>query len=454
MVSTWMGFAPEFLRDAGDSQFRQQTQEKTEPHDSTIGELKEHLVLTQKLTLGRGRGKIVFDVVLTSAAILTRTATGEEVARRTSSGNGHFEVNACPDANGVGEGRYRLINQELITRPGGISNGGASTTEATFRLIDGDDAHLVQTEVQAAVTSGAHGTTAPADGSPGAPLDWNAGASYTVVIPASGSARVGDAQNAQSNNATPSNQSSLTWLLVMVDAYLAEAAKKAEAFWRKGECVDMKTSEESKQVSPRATLTVTVDPTQKFDSAQVKAPVSAAFAGKERLEPADRPQDPPASLTFTAGGEEGDKGTIELQQVGKRGIGKKTLEFTVGISDYKIGRSTAAAFGGLSGVKCRGKDGAWTVDMRAPDMHGTTTFTIPRNGTSAEAHMVYDLASGGATAHWDVSGPVSFLEGDPPMLKFGTLEGRVTVKAGGQSITTRNKVAPFSVLLDAGKFCT
>ena len=183
-----MAFAPELIQNASDNQFVTANQNRNETHDTSLdGGLKEHLTLTQQLTLGHGQGQIVFDVVMTSAAIITKTATGEEVARRTSSGNGHFEVNACPDANGVGEGRYRIVNQELITRPGGLQNGGASTTEATFKLNDGDDAHLIQTEVQAAVSSGAHGTSAPADGSPGAPIDWNARATFTVVIPASGS---------------------------------------------------------------------------------------------------------------------------------------------------------------------------------------------------------------------------------------------------------------------------
>ena len=69
--------------------------------------------------------------------------------------------------------------------------------------------------------------------------------------------------------------------------------------------------------------------------------------------------------------------------------------------------------------------------------------------------MVYDLASGGATAHWDVQRFRSrSWKATLAMLQFGTLERRVTVKAAGQSGTTRNKVAPFNVLLEAGKFCT
>jgi hypothetical protein len=390
---------------------------------------------------------------MTSAAVITNATTGAEVARRTSTGNGHFEVNACPDANGVGEGKYRIVNQELVSRPGGLQNGGASTTEATFKVIDGDDAHLIQTEVQAAVSSGVHGTSAPTDGTPGAPIDWNARADFTVVIPARGPARFGDVTGQESNNATDSNRGSLTTQIVMADHYLAEAAKRAESFWRSGACIDMKTSEESKQVQPGARLTITVDPKHKFDGAQVKAPVTAAFSGKENLDPRDSAQDPPVTLTFTAGREEGDKGTIELKQTGKRGIGKKTIEFTVGVADYKAD-VVAAGLGGLSLLKCNGKDGAWTLTMAARDAAGTIKFTLPRGGTTAEARAIYDVASGGGTAHWDVSGPVTFVEGDPAKLNFSTLRGKVTAEAGGQSITVDNQVAPFSVPLEAGKFCT
>ncbi len=207
MVSTWMSFAPELIANASGNQFVTESQNRNENHDTNLdGGLKEQLTLTQRLTLGQGRGRIVFDVVMTSAAVITKAATGEEVARRISTGNGHFEVNACPDANGVGEGKYRIVNQELVTRPDGMQNGGASTTEATFKVIDGEDAHLIQTEVQAAVSSGVHGTSAPADGTPGAPIDWNAQANFTVVIPASGTARIGDVTGQQSNNATDSNR--------------------------------------------------------------------------------------------------------------------------------------------------------------------------------------------------------------------------------------------------------
>ena len=37
----------------------------------------------------------------------------------------------------------------------------------------------------------------------------------------------------------------------------------------------------------------------------------------------------PPTFTFIAGPSEGDKGTIDLSQVSNRGIGKRTVEYTV-----------------------------------------------------------------------------------------------------------------------------
>ncbi len=206
MVSMWLGFAPQAIQqNAGNPTFEQGTQERQEPHDSDLGTQTEHLVLTEKITFGAGQGRVVFDVVMTSAATISDKATHAEAARRTSTSTGHFEVDACPDAQGVGAGRYTLSNKEEVSRPQGPSNGGASSTEATFRLIDGDDAHLVRTEVEAALAAGAHGAHVSGDGSLGDPFDWGVGASYPITIPAHGSPTYGQVRNATSHDATPEN---------------------------------------------------------------------------------------------------------------------------------------------------------------------------------------------------------------------------------------------------------
>jgi hypothetical protein len=242
-------------------------------------------------------------------------------------------------------------------------------------------------------------------------------------------------------------------MLLLAGNYLGDAAKEAEKFWRSGACIDVKTSVESKQVDPVATVQFTVDPEHKFDGAKVAAPVKATFSGKQQLTPTDRSQDPPASYTFSAGNQVGDKGTIQLEQVGKRGIGKKTLEFTVGISDYKVDVS-AAGFGFITGIKCKGREGQWILSSSGSGTNGTIKFLLAPGQDAAEAHAVYDLGSGEATVHWDLLGVVTFIDGDPPMLRFGKMSGTATVKVQGQTISTPTEQLPFDAPLQVGKFCT
>ena len=112
--------------------------------------------------------------------------TGSPIARRTSTGTGHFEINGCPDSQGVSPGTYTLLNQEEVTGAGGTSNGGASTTNATFRVLNGDDAHLIETDAQITTAAGAHGTdvsavVGPAIHSTGVPRRRSASPSRSPV---------------------------------------------------------------------------------------------------------------------------------------------------------------------------------------------------------------------------------------------------------------------------------
>lgn len=165
--------------------------------------------------------------------------------------------------------------------------------------------------------------------------------------------------------------------------------------------------------------------------------------------------DPPATVDFVAGSEVGDKGTIKLDQVGVRGIGKKTVEFTVGVDDY---RSNFSAVGGTyTLLKCDGHEGAWTVNTTRPDEQGTITFTIPDGATSAEGHAIYDLHAGDITIQWDLKGPVTFTPGEadvPPRISFATMTGTATTTLADQTFTSPNEQLPFWLDLEAGDFCT
>jgi hypothetical protein len=117
----------------------------------------------------------------------------------------------------------------------------------------------------------------------------------------------------------------------MAQLFFGQVAREAETFWRSGECVEVVTSEESRKVDPSEQLDIELSAKAKLSGGEdIDKPFVAAFSGKDRIDPAAGSQMPAHSkLTFVAGSERGDKGTINLTQTSIRGIGKKTLEFEV-----------------------------------------------------------------------------------------------------------------------------
>jgi hypothetical protein len=368
MTSTWLGMAPQAIRTfAGNDTYRSESlPPRNETHDGTVGNLKEHLVLSEQVSISAGQGRLAFDVTLSSSSDMTDAASGAAVAHRTTMDTGHFDVNACPDVQGIAEGKYTLVDREDVSNAGGVSNGGTASTEATFRLVDGSDAHLVQTQVEANINAAAHGARPSTDGSAGAPFDWNAGASYPMTIPAAGSVGYGTVTNLTSSDGTTAHLQSLGSLVAMAANYLAEAARQAEKFWRSGGCIVLKTNEESRTVSPNEQVSLTVDSTHKWDKQPVTAPIVAAFSGTKSLDPAGTPQPPTATLTVIAGPNQGDKGTVDLTQTGVRGIGTKTVEFTVAGTNMAFAGVYKTPYGHLSApvgaVSCTADlNGPWAV---------------------------------------------------------------------------------------------
>jgi hypothetical protein len=396
MTSTWLGFAPQAIQSlAGNATFQSQTINRSETHDSTIGSLKEHLVLTETVTVGAGQGRIVFDVALTSTADMTDAATGNAVAHRTSNDTGHFEVNSCPDAQGNADGKYSLVDKEEVTNVGGASNAASASTDATFSLLVGDDAHLVETKVDANVDSRAHGTKPGTTGGAREPFDWSATGTFDLTIPSAGSTNY-DAKNIVTSDGTNAKVGHLSSLVVVADHYLAEAARQAEKFWRSGDCIELKTSDESRAVQPNEQVSLIVDSTHKWDRQPVTAPIKASFSGKTSLNPTDTEQPPPASFTFTAGTTQGDKGTIDLTQTGKRGIGKKTVKFTVAGSSVGFAGTYQTPYGNpkilapVGAVSCTADlSGPWAVlSFGNPDFTFTTNNIVAKMNDPATSKYV------------------------------------------------------------------
>jgi len=247
------------------------------------GGLHQDIDLKTTLTVSLGGGRASVDLQISATDRFTK-ADGTFVALYTSTSDGHFDVNACPDGGGIGEGTYSFKTKHELNDLTGSANAQSSagrTTQGPFKLVNGDDAHLQRVEASLAAGSDAAGSSLVAQ--------------------------------------------------AMAQLVLGEVGQEAEKFWRSGACIELTPSRDSGSVDPEEKIDLTVTSRAKFgDKAEVKAPVVAKFEGKKSLDPHDLPRDTPAHFAFEAGQDEGDVGRIALEQTSRRGIGKRQVVFTVG----------------------------------------------------------------------------------------------------------------------------
>ena len=121
---------------------------------------------------------------------------------------------------------------------------------------------------------------------------------------------------------------------VMAQLLMAQIGKETEAFWRSGKCIELTPSRDTGKVDPNEQVDLSVTAAGKFQPDEIAEPISATFSGTQSLDPTDEPVPYPPTFTFIAGPNKDDKGTINLEQVSNRGIGKKTVEFTVGTPQF------------------------------------------------------------------------------------------------------------------------
>jgi hypothetical protein len=238
----------------------------------------------------------------------------------------------------------------------------------------------------------------------------------------------------------------------MAQLFLAEVAREAERFWRSGACIEITTTEESRDVTPDETIKFEASAVGKFDGNDIDAKIRGTFSGEKSLDPDGKEQEPPASFTFVAGSDKDDEGTIQLEQIGVRGIGKKTLKFKVGVSDYRITQGTVPGFGWVSALKCDGLGGAWTLNYGG-QVSGKSTFTLPSDGSSTRAHT--DLYIARPDTHYSLNGTASVVETDDrTTMTFSLGTGKVTITVPKATTTQPFTMAtPMTFDLEKGDFC-
>ena len=360
---------------------------RQETHESTADGLRQQVDLRMTTSIRTGGGRVTGDITMSATDRIFDAASGSFVALYTSTSTGHFDVSACPDRQGIAAGTYTFeTRHELndVATATSARSGAARSVEAPFRLINGDDAKLQRIEANLDLAADAFGPGSPGGPGPTSAFDWNAAQTVQVVMSPGGStSATGSAATARG---TGSERSAGAMLIssAMAQIFIREVGKEAESFWRSGKCIELTPSHDTRDVDPDQEIDLTVDAKAKFaDPGPVEKPITAKFTGAKSLDPSGRPVDAPATFHFVAGSEEGDKGTIDLEQISNRGIGKRQVVYTVKKQTLEVGiRSTMVMQGGVTRYDVqivldplplpRAEDGSYQA---RGTVHWTTTIT-------------------------------------------------------------------------------
>lgn len=352
--------------------------ENEETKKETVGGVSINTRTTIQMLAHTGGAQLTFDVQIATNTEVSTTAG--IIGQASGAGSGHLEVNGCPDAAGSAPGKMEIKVSEQWSG-GNVDATSEQTISGDFELVADDAAKLAATRL--------HGTTSGSE-TGGEGGDWTAGGTFGFGT--------GETPTTTSDGASDAQVKRTTGSGVMLLFILGGVASQAEAFWRSGKCIEVTTSEDSRSVDPKEQVTLTVDARHKFDGSQVKGPITPIFSGTQSLSPTS-PVDPGASLTFVAGDQAGDAGTISLRQTSRRGIGTKDVTFTVGSSGLQLrvtdefgvilgGGELLGAAGngteGLTGNLQQGADGTWRGVLTGKTDHDIETIVL---GTSCKGHV-------------------------------------------------------------------
>ena len=186
----------------------------------------------------------------------------------------------------------------------------------------------------------------------------------------------------------------------------SRAFRDAQEAWRGGKCVEVESSERSRDVEADDTVRFEAWPVHAIEGGRLAKPVVATLAGSVSILPEGTKQDAPAPLTYISGPEVGEHGTVTMMSTSNRGIGKLDVTFTVAVAvvlELEIAsKVTPTALTGMAVV-----DGSATAKGRIrlteaePD-HWRGNGTLTSKTTSKRAGCRTVHVRGNGSYDWQV----------------------------------------------------
>jgi hypothetical protein len=389
--------------------------------EQTHGDLRTVQTTTVNLRLTVSGSTVTSEADATQESVSTNTQTGAEITRGTYRSHITATLNACPDVNGIVT--LDMVVEQSTGHTGSLGSAswqGRMTSQTQGQV--GEDAWLQsETEISEmeATTTASDGTTRT--GTTSVSMTTQRGPNGTR------SARVTAVNGTDAGTMSGDERVKWNTFLRMVGFMVSgRGFDKAQELWRGGKCVRVEATESSRQVQRNEVVDFTAEPWHQIDGVRLEKPIVATLGGVASVEPEGAPQDPAAAVTYRAGSEQGDVGTVTLTSTSNRGIGTLELRFRVG-GDYHLDGTYQNAFatGTARGEKCDGGlDGEWIIDgeytaggfytgtqrwtitLTEATMTGTFTYSDLQVGAVPGAPRTEGQAAGTVTATEDEEGDV------------------------------------------------
>ena len=275
-------------------------------------------------------GRLSVDLTMRTTAQLVDGATGAVLYGIDSTASGHVDVDFCPDASGHAQAHVSLTSNETYSQGGGSGTGTTREMSAEVGVTVGDDANIVAVEGTLEGSDATRGVPPSGGGAPLAPTTRTA--SDNIANDGSGRRLPGVARDIRlgGEGTTSDEQTAMFGTTnVFMETAIAAATKEAEKLWKSGKCVELLVDPEGGDVQPDEVTSVTAKLRPKIEGNELDKPIEATLTGVESLDPAGEKQPAPATVSYTAGHEDGDFGEIVFRSVSNRGIAEKSVRFTV-----------------------------------------------------------------------------------------------------------------------------
>lgn len=312
----------------------------TQTRTTTDGNDVATVTVKMKGTITSTGSRVVGDFTFDLTGNVTNSVSGA-TAQMKGSATARVEIDGCPDAGGSSKGKMSLSSSETVSgQHDGVDDTASWTRDLSgdFDIAVDDEANIsgLSVDVQAS-ESVVETTREPGEDEPetdGHELGVRAHYEYTSGPGFAGMAVDGSKTEGEVTHEKNAKKAHLAPLFKSAGYAIGVASfglgTAAEAFWRGGKCVALTIDPNGGDVEADSITDVTATVKHIFEGGELEVPVEATLAGVAAIDPAGERQDAPATVTYTAGSEDGDVGEVKFSTVSKRGIDEETIKFTVG----------------------------------------------------------------------------------------------------------------------------